>query len=180
MSGVEIVHKILNESHKDERELLEDLYKLILMKQKEQQVHLHKNVLREEEFYKGLEEIMSANKIQILDAVLVVNKINISNFLNYDCDLIEKFLCWVYERHYGWTEKLSSSDQSQDLPFSVDPTYEQSVIQTLENIIAWLVLVGWIQFFLLFSYHFVRYHKILEMFPHYYVGCKLSGISSYN
>ena len=144
MSGVEIVKIILQESHKDERELLDALYKLILIKQKEQPAHTHENILKEEEFYKGLEEYSLGKKIQILDAndnntVLVVNNINISNFLDYDCELIAKFLCWVYQRHYGWTEKLSSSDQSQDLAFSIDPSYEQSVIQTLENIIAWLV-----------------------------------------
>ena len=147
-SSTAIVKQILNknnESEVDEKSLLDSLYNLIITQQQQQQQQQsaqqnNNNSCKQEELYQKLEEIVASSSIHIHNTlekpILVVNKINISNFLNFDIELIKNFIKWIYDRHYGWTENLSSSDQSQQ-SFNIDPTYEQNVIYLLENIIAW-------------------------------------------
>ena len=145
-SSTAIVKQILNknnESEVDEKSLLDSLYNLIITQQQQQQQsgqQNNNNSCKQEELYQKLEEIVASSSIHIHNTlekpILVVNKINISNFLNFDIELIKNFIKWIYDRHYGWTENLSSSDQSQQ-SFNIDPTYEQNVIYLLENIIAW-------------------------------------------
>ena len=144
-SSTAIVKQILNknnESEVDEKSLLDSLYNLIITQQQQQQSaqQNNNNSCKQEELYQKLEEIVASSSIHIHNTlekpILVVNKINISNFLNFDIELIKNFIKWIYDRHYGWTENLSSSDQSQQ-SFNIDPTYEQNVIYLLENIIAW-------------------------------------------
>ena len=143
-SSTEIVQEILKEKGKDvdEKSLLDCLYNLILTQQQQlqQQQYQHSKAKTQEELHLKLEDIISSSTLQTQNKFdkpfLVVNKINISNFLNYDIELIKEFLKWIYERHYGWTENLSSSDQSQN-SVNVDPLYEQNVIHLIENIIVW-------------------------------------------
>ena len=149
-SSTAIVKQILNknnESEVDEKSLLDSLYNLIITQQQQQQQQQQQsaqqnnnNSCKQEELHQKLEEIVASSSIHIHNTlekpILVVNKINISNFLNFDIELIKNFIKWIYDRHYGWTENLSSSDQSQQ-SFNIDPTYEQNVIYLLENIIAW-------------------------------------------
>ena len=144
MLSTAIVKKILNKNGNeiDEKSLLDSLYNLILTQQQQQQQYTQQNKksCKQEELHQKLEEIVSSSSIHKHSTpekpILVVNKINISNFLNFDIELINNFIKWIYDRHYGWTENLSSSDQSQQ-SFKIDPTYEQNVIYLLENIIAW-------------------------------------------
>ena len=147
MSSTTIVKEILDKNGKDvdEKSLLDSLYNLILSQQQQSQQYVQQKneSFKQEELHKKLEEIFLSSSLYTLSTldkpILVVNKINISNFLNYDIELIKNFMKWIYDRHYAWTEKLSSSDQSQQ-PFNIDPTYEQNVIHLLENITAWCVV----------------------------------------
>lgn len=151
-SATAIVKEILNknENKVDEKSSLDSLYNLIITQQQQQQQSqqsLQQKSFKQEELHKKLEEVITSSYIDTNNTLekpfLVVNKINISNFLNFDVELIKNFIKWIYDRHYGWTENLSSSDQSQH-SFNIDPTYEQNVIYLLENIIAWYEVIYFI------------------------------------
>ncbi|XP_066932018.1 uncharacterized protein [Clytia hemisphaerica] len=133
-----IVHRILNEEKTDDKELLTLLYNLIISQQKQPTTDDSSRV-NQQEFHNRLEEIISSNKLEDFNnsSIHLINKVNISNLLNYEVEIINRFLKWVYDRHYGWSEKLSNSDQSQE-SYTLNPSYEQSVILVLENILAWI------------------------------------------
>ena len=135
-SSLDIVYQILNEEKTDDKELLTSLYNLIITQQR--QPAEDSNRVTQQEFHNRLEGIISSNKLDDFDnnSILYINKVNISNLLNYEIEIIKRFMKWVYDRHYGWSEKLSNSDQSQE-SYTMDPSYEQSVILVLENILAW-------------------------------------------
>ena len=129
--AIALAEQILNADDRiTEKSLLEQLHEILLNTKPIQKCNDIKNCELKSKHRKQLFATLPSKNIEIHTH----QRTSISTFLNFDSHVICHFLCWVFERQYGWTEKCPT-DFNYNNRLSINSGIEMKTL--CENFIVW-------------------------------------------